>query len=447
MKFTTLRFLALLLGAMLLLNSCKQDIATFPDSADQYSSELAREWMALSLRLVKTTPGFTPPVAARAYGYAGITMYEAVVHGMPARRSLAGIVNGLNAADLPQPEAGAAYHWGIVANAAAREMFHALFANTSAANKARIDSMYGVFNVRFAAVSDDAAFERSVEFGELVGAAMVAYAASDGQMAAYASNFPASYLPPSGPGLWRPTPPAFQKALQPYWGDVRPFVSSHISGSQPMAPPPFSTDPSSVFYQEAMAVYDAVSSLTPEQRIIAQFWSDDPGLTATPPGHSISILNQLIVREKKDLAFAAEAYARMGMAVHDAFIACWKCKYDYNLLRPVTYIQDHIDPGFMPILNTPPFPEYTSGHSSQSGACAEVFKGLFGESYAFTDYTHAKRTDINGAPRSFSNFDQYAREAADSRLYGGIHYPMGNDKGLEMGKFIGTEIRNLNLNK
>ena len=171
---------------------------------------------------------------------------------------------------------------------------------------------------------------------------------------------------------------------------------------------------------------------------IALFWSDDPGTTATPPGHSASILTQTLRSQNSSLATAAVGYARLGLAVCDAFIECWDSKFRYNLLRPISYIRQYIDQGWgnpLP-LTTPPFPEYTSGHSVQSGAAATVLTATFG-SIAFTDHTH----DARGLPpRSFSSFEAAAQEAAISRLYGGIHYRAAIERGLEQGRRIGAAV-------
>jgi hypothetical protein len=196
-----------------------------------------------------------------------------------------------------------------------------------------------------------------------------------------------------------------------------------------------------------MEVYNVVNNITPEQRKIAEFWSDDPVTTATPPGHSISILNQLIKEKNLSLAIAVEAFAKLGIGISDAFISCWKTKYQTVYIRPITYINEYIDPDWSPILNTPPFPEYTSGHSVQSGALAEILTSLFGENHEFTDHTHEKRTDMDGTPRTFMSFYQLAEEAAISRLYGGIHFQEAISLGLEQGYQIGRNVNALDWEK
>jgi hypothetical protein len=148
--------------------------------------------------------------------------------------------------------------------------------------------------------------------------------------------------------------------------------------------------------------------------------------------------------QNASLAIAAEAYAKVGMAVADAFIACWHTKFEFNLIRPITYIQRVIDPNWTTPVGTPPFPEYTSGHSVQSGAVAQLLTDLFGENFAFVDHTHDER---GLEPRAFGSFFDFADEAAISRLYGGIHYRAAIDRGLEQGKCIGQRISALKFKR
>ena len=158
-------------------------------------------------------------------------------------------------------------------------------------------------------------------------------------------------------------------------------------------------------------------------------------LSVTPPGHWISIVLQISDREHLPAAKTAEALARLGVATADAFIGCWHAKYQYNLLRPVTYIRKIMDQKFDPLLITPPFPEYPSGHSVQSGAAEQVLEKMFGENYAFDDATYV---DDGIAPRKFGSFKAAANEAAMSRLYGGIHFRAAIFDGLEQGRCIGS---------
>jgi hypothetical protein len=247
-------------------------------------------------------------------------------------------------------------------------------------------------------------------------------------------------MPPDDPGLWVPTPPGFQPALQPYWGLNRCMAITDGGTCSPGDHTPYSEGSGSPFFGEASEVYDTVNNLTAEQEAIARFWSDDPVTTVTPPGHSISITTQILRAEKASLMTAAEAYAKVGIAICDAFVACWNTKYRYNLLRPVTYIQRLLEPGWLPLLNTPPFPEYTSGHSVQSGAAFAVLTDLWGDDYRFEDHTH---DDRGLGPREFDSFTHAGEEAAISRLYAGIHYRTSIELGLQQGRCIGDAVNNL----
>jgi hypothetical protein len=157
----------------------------------------------------------------------------------------------------------------------------------------------------------------------------------------------------------------------------------------------------------------------------------------------MNIATQAIIKDNIKLDKVVETYAKLGMALSDAFVACWRCKYRFNLMRPVTYIKETIDPNWTPFIGTPPFPEYTSGHSSGSGAFAGVMTALYGENYVFTDKTH----DGKFTNRTFKSFADASEEAKNSRLYGGIHYPMGNEKGQENGGKIAKNILDLKFKK
>ncbi|MBK8022963.1 MAG: vanadium-dependent haloperoxidase [Chloroflexi bacterium] len=273
--------------------------------------------------------------------------------------------------------------------------------------------------------------------------AIYIWSLTDGGHDGEINNHRADYVAPTGEGLWVPTARSSGDplpALQPYWGDNRPFALTSGGDCAPPPPPAYSLDASASFYVEALEVYDTVRQLTPEQQEIALFWSDDPGQTSTPPGHSISILTQIIRQQELTLDRAAEAYARLGIALADSFIACWKIKFQYSLLRPVTYIQTNIDAAWNTLLSTPPFPEYPSGHSVQSAAAAAVLEQLFGESFSFLDHTHSDR---GMAPRHFESFAEFAEEAALSRLYGGIHYRSAIEQGLEQGRCISERVNSL----
>lgn len=194
------------------------------------------------------------------------------------------------------------------------------------------------------------------------------------------------------------------------------------------------------FFMYAREVYVATQQLSREERVIAQFWSDEPGKTATPSGHSISMLRQVLEAREASLSEAALAFAKLGIGLHDSFVACWYAKFFYNTVRPVTVIRKHIDPDFQPLLETPPFPEYPSGHSVQSAATAAIMADLFGEQFVLTDRTHEGRSDILEDSRTFNSFSEMAEEAGMSRLYGGIHFLPAIEEGLKQGRDVGHRV-------
>ena len=397
--------------------------------ASQFPAEVPLAWFDLAYDLVRDEV-LSPPVAARAFGYLGVALYESLVPGMPGYQSLAGQLNDLPA--LPKP-AGKAYHWPVVSNSALAATLQALLPGASSATQASIRALEIQFVEQFQPTLPPGVFQRSVDRGRSISQAIQRWAGSD-RAAAYSA---CPYLPPGGAGLWVPTPPGFRPPLLPCWGQLRPFVLADGSQCSPDPPPAYSEDPGSDFYQEAWEVYTVVKQLTPEQLAIAQFWADDPGRTGTPPGHSISILNQILVQQEASLETGAEAYARLGIALADSFIACWWTKYQHNLLRPITYIHTVLgDTTWSTPVNTPPFPEYTSGHSVQSAAAAQVLADQFGDQ-SFTDDTHAV---LGYAPRTFTSFFAFAQEAAISRLYGGIHYRAAIERGLEQGTCVGQSV-------
>ena len=404
--------------------------STRPRGAHRVSAAVPTAWFDLSLRLVRSASGFSPPVASRAFAYAGLTLYEAVEPAMHGYRSLRRPFPGLDG--LPRAR-GENHDWEVAANAALASIFGSLVPTAAAAELEALDTLEAAFERRFRRRLPSRVFTRSRERGREVAAAIFDWSQGDGGHEGYLRNFP-PYSPPVGPGLWVSTPPGFQSALQPVWGSNRTFAIDDGAAFPPGDHPPYSEAPGSPFYREALEVYETVNSLTAEQEAIARFWSDDPGQTATPPGHSISITTQVLRRERSSLAEAAEAYARVGMAVSDAFVVCWFQKYRYNLLRPVTYSRAQFDPAWVPVLVTPPFPEYPSGHSVQSGAAFQVLTDLFGKRYRFVDRTH---DDRGFAPRRFGSFLEAAEEAAISRLYGGIHFRAAIDNGVDQGRRIG----------
>ncbi len=407
---------------------------SYAQTTYDHPADVLNAYSALQLEMIPVTPGFTPPVASRALGYIGLATYEAAVHGMPDRTSLVGVVPQLNELPLPNGD----LFWPEVINQTVYEVTADLFSNAPAELMDELALLRVQFTVEHSGQADPNVVAASTQFGADLADAILAYAHADGQEGCQFTNFPSEFVPPVGPGLWVPL--QGQSALQPYWGDKRCFAVEFVPIELlAPAPPAFSEEVGSDLYNEAFAVYEAVNNATQEEINIAEYWADGGG-TVTPPGHSWSMLLQVLELEQSDLGFAAEAYARMGMALSDAFVQCWATKYAYNLERPITYINSYIDADWTTLVATPPFPEYTSGHSTQSGAWGVVMTALFGDNYAFTDFTHG---DQFGGPRSFNSFAECAEETAISRLYGGIHFPVGNTMGSMSGQTIGDMVNAL----
>lgn len=441
------RALALALLAVTLLTA--STVGHAQQATSQHEEALvATTWFDLYLYLIQQTEGFTPPVAARTLGYAGVTLYEAVVPGAPGYQSLAGQLNDLPA--LPHPNPHQHYSWPAVANGALAALARDLFFNTSRENEALIDALEQQLAMKLQAELDATTLAASADYGRTLAAAIYHWSMNDGGHRGQLKNFPLDYQPATRVGGWQPTPPQFSRVpLQPDWGDNRPFVLQRDAECAAPPPPPYAEETGSAFYQQALEVYDTIRTLTPEQRTIALFWADEPGRTATPPGHSVALATQVLRAQHASLPLAAETYAKVGIAVADAFISCWRTKYQYDLVRPITYIQQLIDPAWnnpdlTDPVTTPPFPEYTSGHSVQTAAAAVVLTALFGEHYAITDHTQDHRGFL---PRSFGSFEELAAEAAISRLYGGIHYRTAIEAGLVQGRCIGQQILTLRFKK
>lgn len=403
-----------------------------------YAPDVATAWFDFLYDTVKTTSSGPPP-ASRIYGLASLALYESVVPGMPENKTLAGQLNDLPADALPTP-VNEIHSWPIAANRALARVSAHFFA----ASQVDIDALEAAQLAALTGTNSQAVIDRSVQFGDDVADALIAWNDTDGFADLAACN--AAYVPPLDPvdGGWVPTGPNQGYGALPCWGTLRCWAVTDADECGASGPPPYSTATTSEFYGYAQILYAltgvAGANLTPEQDLIARYWADNPGATGTPGGHWIQVVSVVAAQENLKLDTVAEAYARVGIAIHDAFITCWRTKYDFYLCRPVTYIQANIDPLWTPLLGTPGFPAYSSGHSTQSGAAASVLTDLFGP-LAFTDTTHTTQNPALGVgDRDFDNFYEAASEAAASRLYGGIHWVFDNYDGVDQGVCIGETI-------
>jgi hypothetical protein len=403
-------------------------------SADEVSSEVASTWFELLYDVVKAERT-APPQASRIYGITAVALYESIVAGTKKNRSLAAQLNDL--ISVPQPMENKEHHWPTVANFAIANTIRGLFPTISPTSLDAINKLEQQFASHFRTRLSKLQYERSAAHGQAVATVILQWAETDG----LSIQNECPYLPLEVAGAWEPTPTAFNpNPLQPCWGLIRPMVLTSGEECSPLGHPIFSNSANSAFFAAGLEVYSTALGLTDEQKTIADYWSDAAGATGTPPGHWIAIVSQIAREDRLSLAEAAEAYVRVGIAVHDSFIGCWNAKYVYNLQRPVTYINDNIDGSWLPYIATPNFPSYASGHSTQSGAAARVLTDMFGIKQ-FMDTTHIDHNLMPPQkPRTFKSFVEAAREAALSRLYGGIHYSFDNDDGFASGECIAQAI-------
>jgi hypothetical protein len=404
------------------------------------SVEVLRDWYKLALALVRHTPTYSPPVAARTLAYLGVAAFEATASGDAELQTLAGQLNGLK--PTPQRAAGETYDEAMVLDAALAAVVGDLFSNTGPTGLRAMTALADKLNAEVSAALPADVAARSETYGRAVAEHILSWSRDDGGAVVENMGFPLEYALTKGAAHWTPTSLIAQQQtpLLPDWGKNRTLVMPN--GAACPLPPPleYSEDKSSEFYKQALEVYRTRQTLTQEQRDIARFWSDDAMLTVTPPGHWISIALQILAHENAGLTRSVDVLARLGLAVSDAFVGCWNTKFQYDLVRPVTYIRREIDPNWEPFLITPPFPEYPSGHSTQTGAAAAVMTQLFGENFAFEDMTD--RSD-GLPPRSFPSFWAAAEEAAISRMYGGIHFRAAIERGLDQGRCVGQYVNAL----
>jgi PAP2 superfamily len=428
-RFGKLAITALFMAALV------SNSSVLAQSEKATQQEVLQRWYGLSLELIRHTPTYTPPVASRALAYLGVAAYEATASGTQNLETLAGQLNQFE--KPPAREANQVYDETVVLQTALSLTVQSLFSNTGPTGQRTLTKLSERLNASVALSIAPDVVARSQAYGRSLAEHILLWSSTDGGAIVENLGFPASYAKSTEPAAWVSTNlVALQQApLLPNWGKNRPFAMPSGATCQLPPPPAYSEEKSSQFYRQALEVVEVKKALTPEQKAIARFWSDDAMLTPTPPGHWTAIALQIIKRDKLDMPQTVDVLARLGIAMADAFIGCWDAKYQFNLLRPVTYIRRVIEPTWDTLLNTPPFPEYPSGHSTQSGAAAFVLTKFFGENFAFEDATHVK-DGIKS--RTFASFDAAAQEAGISRLYGGIHYRAAIDNGLAQGRCIGA---------
>ncbi|NND64105.1 MAG: vanadium-dependent haloperoxidase [Flavobacteriaceae bacterium] len=436
MKLFKSKFSFLAVAISMFLISCSQpkpievSVETYQNTVDKVTEIMVHDI-------------FSPPVASRIYAYPNVAAYEIMAQQNDKYQSLAGQLNQLT----PVPKAkDTSLNFSVAALVAHMNVSRALLFSEDKMDSYR-DSLYGVWEKQ-----NPEEFEKSKSYGLQVSEHILQWLDTD--FYKQTRTMPKFTVDIEDPSRWQPTPPAYMDGIEPHWNKIRPMVLDSAAQFKPTPPPPFSMDKESDFYKELVEVYEVSEAITEkgdesEEVKIAQFWDCNPYVSVTrghlmfatkkitPGAHWMGITE--IACRKANFGFddTVFAYTKSSVAMFDAFISCWDEKYRSNLIRPETLINQNIDENWEPILQTPPFPEYVSGHSVVSGAAATVLTEIFGDDFSFLDDTELPY----GLPvRSFSSFNAAAQEAAVSRLYGGIHYRAAIDEGLDQGINIGNLV-------
>ena len=383
---------------------------------------------------------FSPPVASRIYAYPSIAAYECMVNGHENYTSLTGQLRGFSAG--PKPVKNKTYSFAVSALHAYSQVGKALIFSE---NKI-VDYQKELESELLSKGIPQDVYDRSIVYGQAMADHILTWADSD--MYKQTRTFP-KYSVSEDPEKWRPTPPDYMDGIEPHWRKIRTMVLDSASQFPPLPPTKFSMDPNSKFMLEAKEVYEVVKNAGKEELAIAQFWDCNPYVShhkghvmfatkkITPGGHWMGITKIAGQKVNADFMKTVESYAMVSINLFDAFISCWDEKYKSNLLRPETVINQTMDEDWLPLLQTPPFPEHTSGHSVISTAAAIALTKIYGDNFSFVDSTEV----AYGLPaRSFKSFNDACAEAAISRLYGGIHYRPAIDYGVEQGKKVGSLI-------
>lgn len=377
-------------------------------------------WNEVALSAIKTDKT-APPVAARNLAIVHVAMYDAI--------------NAIQPTHQPFQVKEIARR-GTSMETAAAVAAHRALSSLYPRQAQRFDQ---ALNQSLESVPDGWSKTEGIHFGRWVADKILEWRSFD-------LGGVSRYTPRPELGRWQPTAPGYQSPLLPQWGAVRTFVVRDLTDFRPPGPPALTSDEYETAYRE-VKVLGAINSRvrTRDETEIAKFWADGEG-TVTPPGHWNQIA-QTVARERgMKLEENARLFALLNVALADAAIVCWECKFHFDFWRPITAIR-HADmlknraivaePDWTPLLPTPPFPSYTSGHSSFSGAAAAALAAFFGsDAVRFSSTSES----LPGKRRSFTSFSAAANEAGMSRIYGGIHWSFDNRDGLEFGMKIGEYV-------
>lgn len=381
---------------------------------------------------------FSPPVASRIYAYCNLAWYEAAKHHELGKTSITAVLKDFGAMPVPNP--AKSYDYQL----AALQAFH-VTAQALVFSKDSIKTTTLSLQQQYKDHLDEQVYTNSIAFGDSIAAVILARAANDNYKKT--RGMP-RYSVFNVPGKWQQTPPDYADAAEPHWRSIKPLLLDSASQFAPLPPPAYSTNTSSQYFKEVMEVVETSKNITAAQDSIAYYWDDNPFVTkhqghftyatkkTTPVGHWMGITAITSQQKQQSLVNIAETYAIVAAAIFDAFISCWQEKYSSTTVRPITVIREWINPEWNALLQTPPFPEYTSGHSVVSGAASTVLEKRLGSALAFTDTTEM---EYLGMKRSFPSIQAAADEACISRLYGGIHFRAaiveGKKQGIAIGKY------------
>lgn len=376
-----------------------------------------------------------PPVASRMYAYSTLAYYEALRPTDPTYASLLPKLHGFTAPAVL--DTNQRHDFRLSAVIAFMKVAETLVFSKDSIRTAREEL------VDYFSDLDQEVYTNSVGWGETVANTILARASKDGyKLTRGMPKF--SVLKETG--IWQQTPPDYEEAIEPNWRWIQPLLLDSASQFKPVRPPAYNMNASSQYYKEVKEVYDISQHLTDEQKLIARFWDDNPFVSEhkghltyankkmTPVGHWMGITGILSNQSKKTTLDIARVYALTAAAIFDGFISTWEEKYTSKTVRPVTVIREHMASEWNPVLQTPPFPEYTSGHSVISAAAASVLAAVFGNNTAFRDTTELPYL---GLERSFSSLQAASDEVSMSRVYGGIHYRSAVMNGQKQGQQIG----------
>ena len=379
---------------------------------------------------------FTPPVASRIYAYCNLAYYEALRFKDNKNISIIKKLKGFE--PVPEPEKNKKYDYSL---AAVKSFFKVAKALTFSKDSL-IMTETGLLDA-FKNSLDEEVYNNSISFGDTIAEVILKRSTSDNYKKT--RGMP-KYNVFRETGKWQQTPPDYADAVEPNWGLMLPMLLDSAAQYKPVPPPPYDLNKNSQYYKELMETYTTSKQLTLSQDTIAHYWDDNPFVTeheghlmfatkkTTPGGHWMGIISILCRQTNADDLKTAKIYALTSCAIFDGFISCWDEKYRSRMVRPITVIRENIEPTWNSFLQTPPFPEYTSGHSVITGAAATVLTNLVGENISFHDTTEM---EYLGLERSFTSIIQAANEAGISRLYGGIHYRSAIEEGRKQGQQVG----------